>query len=75
VGGDDGSGRGAHESLALAQIEVGAVLDARQDAHHPGFAEDAAATKNQDIGASAHALQATQAAGGTSTFAPTDGCT
>ena len=37
------------------------VLDPRQDAHHPGFAEHAAATENQDIGPRPHALQATQA--------------
>ena len=50
MSGDDRPGGGADERLAVAQVKPGGVLDPRQHAHHPGFAENAAAAENEHVG-------------------------
>ena len=54
MGGDDRPGRGPDERLAFAQVDPGAVLDPRQDPHHPRLAEHATAAEHEDVGAGAH---------------------
>jgi len=47
VSGDDRARGRADESLAIAQVKAGRIFDSRQDAHHPGLAEHAAATEHE----------------------------
>jgi hypothetical protein len=57
---DDRAGRGADERLTIPQVDAGAVLDAGQNAHHPGLAEHAAAAQHQHVRSRSHPHEASR---------------